>query len=68
MADAPVVLLLEEAQQVDLVFVARRVVRVAALGGIRNMMVAVPDQEAFAQAGSGGDQGAVAHLAGIALA
>jgi hypothetical protein len=67
-ADAPVVLLLEEAQQVDLVFVARRVVGVAALGGIGNVAVAVPDQQALAQAGSGGDQGAVADLAGVALA
>ena len=67
-ADAAVVLLLEEAQQVDLVFVARRVVGVAALGGVGRVGAAVPDQQALAQAGSGGDQGAVADLAGVALA
>ncbi len=66
-ADAAVVLLLEEAQQVDLVLVAGREVRVASLGGIGNVGVAVPDEQALAQAGSGGDQGAVADLAGVAL-
>ena len=45
-----------------------RVVRVAAFGGIGNVDAAVPDQQAFAQPGSGGDQGAVADLAGVALA
>ena len=67
-ADAAVVLLLEEAQQVDLVLVARRVVRVAALGGVGRVGAAVPDQKRLAQAGSGGDQGAIADLAGVALA
>ena len=66
-ADAAVVLLLEEAQQVDLVFVARRVVGVAALGGIGRVAAAVPDQQGLAEAGSGGDQRAIADLAGIAL-
>src|SRR5208337_3910440 len=68
LADAPVVLLLEKAQQVNLVFIARGVVGVAALGGIGRVAVAVPDQKGLAQAGSGGDQGSIADLAGVALA
>ena len=67
-ADAAVVLLLEKAQQVDLVFVARRVVGVAAFGRVGRVAAAVPDEHGLAQAGSGGDQGAIADLAGVALA
>jgi hypothetical protein len=64
----PVVLLLEVAEQVDLVFVARRVVAVAAFAGHGDVLLAVPGQDALAEAGAGGDQGAVADLAGVALA
>ena len=67
-ADAPVVLLPQKAQQVDLVLVARRKVGVAALGGVGNVIAPVPDQKRLAQPGSRRDQRAVAHLPGIALA
>jgi hypothetical protein len=66
-ADAAVVFLLEKAQQVDLVFVARGVVHVAAFRGVGDVDVPIPDKQAFAQASSRGDQGAVADLAGVAL-
>ena len=66
-ADAAVVFLLEKAKQVDLVFVAGGVVGMAALRGIGNVGTAVPDEEAFAKPGSGGDEGTIADLAGIAF-
>jgi hypothetical protein len=63
----PLYFLFEKAEQVDLVFVARCVVGVAAFGWIGDVGAAVPDEQALAEAGSGGDEGAVADLAGVAF-
>ncbi len=40
----------------------------AAFGRVRDVTAAVPDQQGLAQAGSGGDQRAIADLAGVAFA
>src|ERR1700683_2914350 len=59
-ADAAVIFLAQKAQQVDLVFISRSEIGVATLGGIRDIGAAVPDKEAFAESGSGGDESAIA--------
>ena len=66
-ADAAVVFFLEKTEQVDLVFIARGVVDVAAFRGVGDVGAAVPHQIALAEPGAGGDEGAIADLAGIAL-
>src|SRR5208283_4789675 len=67
-ADAPVIFLPQKAQQIDLVLIARSKVRVAALGGVRNVIAPVPDEERLTKPRSRRDQPPVAHLLGVALA
>ena len=54
-------------EQGDLAVAACGEVAVATFGGDGNVFRAVPDEEGFAQAGSGGDEAAVAGGFGVAL-
>jgi len=48
-ADAAIVFLAQKTEQVDLVFIARRIVGVAALGGVGNVIAPIPDEKRFAR-------------------
>src|SRR6266568_6671995 len=67
-ADAPVIFLLQIAQQLNLFFIARTKIRMPALRWIGNMDAAVPGQQALAQPSPRSDQSSVANLARIAFA
>ena len=67
-ADPAIVFALQKTQQIDLVFIPRRIISVAALGRVGNVMAAIPGQKTFSQPRARGDQRAVAGLARIALA